>query len=230
MKERRYVALFENRKYLLGFFNENGYFCKAYDIPELPTLCKSKDLTQELLEEIPNLRYVEGVYEYTIWNKTVTSYTKLTVPVYVKVFGEYELTLKTYTFEIPSEEMIKAAKIMCNTVESKMVNRLLELSIHILESKLAEGKGITFLRLSEMPYKSISDIVEVTDKKSLWYSDGNYVIGDPSMVTSMELNLYVPEILIPFVVGKGGRKVKDMARIMRVNIIHVLPLEQKPED
>ena len=80
-----------------------------------------------------------------------------------------------------------------------------------------------------MPY-SISDIVEVTDKKLLWYRYGNYVIGDPNMVTSMELNLYVPKRLIPFVVGKGGRNVKDMARVMRVNIIHVLPLEQKPED
>lgn len=222
MIEENYVALFNDHEYKLGYFSNSGIFIQEYYIPELPTLCKSKDLTQELLEEIPNLGYVEGEYEYTIWNKTVTSHTKLTVPVYVKVFGEYKLTQKTYTFEIPSDKMIKAAKIMCNIIESKIVNRL-------LESKLAEGKGITFLNLSEMPY-SISDIVEVTDKKLLWYRYGNYVIGDPSMVTSMELNLYVPERLIPIVVGKGGRNVKDMARVMRVNIIHVLPLEQKPED
>lgn len=221
MKE--YVALYQDREYVLGHFTTYGNFSKELG-NEFPTILKSK-VCKSLLEGIPNLGYLEKEDAYIVWNNAINENLKLTVPVYVKVFDKYKYTGKTYTFEVPSNETLKAAKEIVDIVYQKKQLEMFKPAIMELENLLKEGKGICFVKSIDISH--VSWICELTNKEELWSGMHQYVIGDPSMITSLELNLYVPDEVIPSVIGKGGKNIKEMAAKMRVNRIHVLPLEKK---
>lgn len=227
--EKNYVALFKKGEYKVGTFSELGkYFIEELNFKKLPTITKDGIVTKKILKKIPNLCYKEEEENFIVWDKNVISYTKIGVPVYVEYFGSYKYTGKKYAFEIPTKDMFDAA----NKIRSIAVNEacvdLHKDSIEKLKELLGKGKGITYVTYYEMP--DIVAACKFGNFDILW-SNGidMYIVGAPDMVIATTIKLHVPEEWISLIIGRGGNKIKDMARKMRVERIQVLPLK-KSED
>lgn len=217
MNDKNYVALFMNGEYILGYINDYGIFSVVYE--KMATVKKSEIVTRDFLENIPNVGYIENDHTFSIYDKRESPY-ELTVPVIARVFKDYRATKQVHTFKMLSDEGRIAAISIMNVVEREIMYQTHKHTINCLNDLLEENSGIAFVFAKDFP--DISTVCNLLGYQRLWYNMGMYVIGDPERVKSLELKLYVPEDVIPFVVGKGGRNVKVMARIMRVNRISVL--------
>lgn len=222
-----YVALYQNKNYILGSFNGN-VFSRTH-IDEFPVLEKTSVITREFLNKIPNVGYVVNEDSFTIFDKRVSEQCKkVSVPVYVKVFDNYRHTGKVHTFEIPNKFAIKAALKLENTILLTADIQRCEEEGKELENSIREAGGILFINEDEIP--DIATICFVNGYERLWKNDHWCIIGAPDMVTSLNLKLYVPECLMAKVIGTGGKNIKKMAKSMRVERIQVLPLEKKSGD
>lgn len=222
-----YVALYAKHKYILGYFNSNGGFVTELE-KIFPSIFKS-EVDTAVFAKIPNLGYSEDEYNYTIWDKSNCKTSNMTVPLYAIMFGEYKYTGKNHTFELPTKEALKAANDMVAEIHRQMQLEIFKEDIAKLNELLKLGKGICFVRREEL--LAINTVCSLTNKCKLWHDGGhNYVIGDPDMVFTTKLKVYVPQELLGRVIGKGGKNVKEMAAIMRVQSIKVLPIEEKSGD
>ena len=216
------IALFKNKNYVLGEIRD-GIFFPDYGQKSFPEIMKKYGATREILDKIPNLGYEETEDRFIIWDEGICETSKLTVPLYAKLFDNYKYTGKKHTFNFVTDDAYRAANKMRELAITTVFLEIHKDEVEELERRLDAGKGICFVNRQDIP--DIRKISNAANNVILWNDTaGNYVIGDLDKVISMEIDLHVPNKLMAFVIGKGGRNIKEMAKKMRVEVIHVNPL------
>ena len=218
-----YIALFVNGDYIYGKLDEIGNFSGCIEFDNRLPCIPSEILDDVLSFNIPNLGYsIEGD-TVRIFDKTQEEYTTYTLPVFVKMFGKLTATKKTVPFSIPTGETIYAAEKIYQQIRKENLKMHCKEEIEKLYSVIKEGNGIAYVYHYDFPYLCqilfhFDDIIKLFE-----YQYDHYIVG--TKATKEILTLHVPEEIIPMVIGKGGKRINEMAKTIGAFRIKVKPIK-----
>jgi len=225
------IALYRNGRYTKAAI-EDGHLIEDTTnedkFAEFYKSCTSIDygcvLTEEILESfnIPNLGYNISDTGVQVFDKTVEEYTEEELPVYVDVLGSIKKSKKWVPFKTPTSNAIEASRVMYKKVELELLKRKNNLSSEYVRGLIEAGNGVAYVDTRINYIYNFFDIICNENIKILFSSNGRYIIG--KIATDPEIDLYVPNSLIPMVIGKGGQQIKSIASDIKARRINVKPL------
>ena len=183
-------------------------------------------LTEEMLKsfEIPNLGYIKTNEGIQVFDVTKEEYDEEELPIYVDVFGSITKTKKLINFKTPTKESIEASKEIYHEVEKRLRRLKHEEDVEYINKLLEVGNGIAYINAGISGIRGFSDILYDERIKVLYSRNGNYIIG--KVATKPETDLYVPQYLIPMIIGKRGEMIKKIAAEVKARRINVKPIEK----
>lgn len=222
-----YIALYKEGRYYKGKVVD-GHLIKIYDSEEkfveiyhlLVKTWYGKILTEELLKSfnINNLGYIKTDTGFMLYDTSKQEYTEEKLPVYVDLFGSIKETKKTVVLKTPTKESIDASKIIYKKVEAHLTKLKHEEDIQIIHNSLEAGNGIAYINTKTNLFEVLSE----ENIKILFSSNQGYILGKVAKMPI--LDLYVPESIIPMVIGKGGQMIKKITTEIGAKKINVKPI------
>lgn len=223
--EKKYVFLYTKGVYVLGFIDDDGKFF-AKDIKNMyPVIFKDDIITEDFLNKMGNVGYFSNENQFMIYDKDHYECIELDVPVYVRKYGELHYIGKKEKIEIPIKETIKCARALQKEIIEKKIQYKLLSDIKKINSLFTSNEGIVCVSMFD--YLDIYAAIEYTDKEILW-SNGKYaIIANPNNIVSLELDLFIPEEIKGFVIGKKAKNISLMEKKIKVNRINLKVIGQE---
>lgn len=223
-----YIALHKDGRYTKAklveghveeYYNTEEKFVEVYNI--WMNTWFGLELTEELLKglDIPNLGYIKTNTGFEVYDITKEEYTDEVLPIYVDVFGSIKKSPKTLVFKTPTPESVEASRVIYKKIEAKLEKMKHDECIKLVNELIEKGNGIAYIRTRNSLFQLLSE----ENIKILFSSNCCYVIGKTAKKPI--LDLYVPDVLVPMIIGKGGKKVKKMAEEIGAKIIKVKPIQ-----
>lgn len=178
-------------------------------------------LTEEMLKsfEIPNLGYIKTNEGIRVFDVTKEEYDEEELPIYVDVFGSITKTKKWINFKTPTKESIEASREIYYEVEKRLKKMKRDADIHYINKLLEVGNGIAYINVGISGIHGFDSILYDERIKVLYSRNGKYIIGREA--AKPEIDLYVPDYLIPMIIGKGGATIKRIAAEVKARRINV---------
>lgn len=182
-------------------------------------------LTEEILQNfnIPNLGYVKTDNGFQIFDTSKEEYTEEECRVYVDVFGSIKQTKKWVTIKTPTQEAIEASKAMYKKVEAELIKLNHKDGVKYLRQLVKDGNGIAYINTRTNYIYNMFNILYAEGIKVLFSYHGKYIIGN--VAKKPVLDVYVPETIVPMVIGRGGEMIKKIAAEINAKRINVHPIE-----
>jgi len=223
------VAVYKNGKYYRAELLD-GRLVIEFDKSEFAELSQLETIVDVLLSEelldsldIPNLGYKKTDTGFQIFDVTKEEYMEESLPMYVDVFGEIKKSQKRVSFKIPTKEAIDASEEMCRKVNIA-IRKIRDNKIAENAIKLVNKTGLAYINLGMLRDMDIFYSALLKKQiKILFEFNHHYIIG--SSVKEPHIDLYVPQNIIPIVLGKGGERIKQIAKKVKAKKIVVKPLE-----
>lgn len=182
--------------------------------------------TEEILDSfnIPNLGYIKTKCGFQVFDVSEEEYTEELLPLFVDIMGDIKETKKWITFKTPTEAAVDASREMYNKVKAEIKKYVYKETIATLRQLLEEGNGIAYIDKVKMDIFDFMDILKEYGIKLLLTFKGSVIIG--TVATKTELDLYVPESIIPVVIGRSGATIKQIAKEVHAKRINVKARER----
>ena len=215
--DNNYVALYKNGKYYVGIINEENYFFEKDVRKLLPVVLKSDSCTNNFLDKILNVGYFEYEHEFRVYDKSNESYLEISIPVFAKKIGELEQTKKKYTLKIPTNDMINNANNIQKRIITEIENVKSRDDIEKINNIFLDGAAIVYI--TDDNFEDIERAIKFTSKVILWTNGTDYIIGCIDNVKNDDLELYIPERIKGYVLGKKAKNIQKMENVMNKRII-----------
>lgn len=220
------IAVFEKGQYYKGEVVNNKIFAyrSSKDFSKVGKRWNNISITEELLESfnIPNLGYIETEDGFKLFDKSKVTYSEEELPVYIDYFGTPRNTGKWTTIKTLTREALDASELMLLAVRKELFRMEHKKELEDIAGSIEKGKGIAYIEFRDPTkiYEILSHIPNARVLCEVGYT--GYIIG--SEAKSHQLELHVPEKLIPFVIGKNGRNIKSIAQCVGATYIKVTAL------
>lgn len=159
----------------------------------------------------------EGGFYLRVYDKNVFEKEIVELPVYIKYFDFYRATGKFYQYSCYTDETIDAAKSMAEEARNIIKLSKFQKLFEKFEEDLDKGDGLACFDYSY----ALALFLETKQYKFFRVNNECCVVSKKEKYGTIKLK--VPSWYIRFVIGKGVRNIKEIAKLFNAKYIKVVP-------